>query len=528
MANNKVKTAKTEKSSQGRAHWLPLVAVAFGVSLIIMDATIVNVALPVMIKDIGLTITQAEWINAVYSLMFASLLITFGRLGDLYGRRTLFALGMGLFVIASLLAGFASDGTLLITARVAQGMGAAMILPTTLSTLNTLYRGKERAIAFAVWGATIGGMAALGPLLGSWLTTEFSWHWAFWLNIPAGLFVLYLTLKYIPNSRDETTPRGLDYPAIALSTIGLGAIVFALIEGQRYGWIRQDSGDISPIPFIFTTGVILMAVFTRYQLVRARQKKPVLVDLRILDIKSFRYGSLAALIVAFGEFGLLFTLPLLLQNALGYTALQTGFTVAALALGTFIISGSTPQLTRKYGARAVVRTGLSLEVLAIAAIALTLSDSISGWVVTGWLFVYGIGVGMATAQLTNVIMTDVPADESGQASGLQSTFRQLGSTLGIAILGAALISTFNASTIKNFQAIDESFTSSQQQTIDSTVDSIGAPIQALRDNLSTKAIGDAAQQGLIEASKVTTGIAAGIVGLGLLCTWLLPRHTKDI
>ncbi len=514
------------RAGTGKAHWLPLVAVALGVSLIIMDATIVNVALPVIINDLSLNSAQAEWINAVYSLMFAALLITFGRLGDLHGRRTLFMYGMVLFAAASAGAGLATDGTQLIAARLAQGLGAAMILPATLSTLNAMYQGKERAIAFAVWGSTIGGMAALGPLLGSWLTTHFSWHWAFWLNLPIGLFVLWLIVKYVPETRDEKAQRGLDYPAVGLSIVGLGAIVFALIEGQQYGWWRQESGALSPVPFAFAGGVLLLALFVRYQLARARKRKPVLVDLRLLGVKSFRYGSLAALVVALGEFGLLFTLPLLLQNALGYSALGTGWLIVSLAVGTFIVSGMTPQLTRRLGGRSVVRIGLALEAVAIAALALTLSASISGWLIALWLFLYGVGVGMATAQLTSVILADIPVAESGQASGLQSTFRQLGSALGVAILGSVLIGTLGMATANNIADTTALPPAVRQQNVDAVTDSAGTVIPALQHKQDTKAVGDAASKGMIQASKITAGVAAGIVVLGLAFTWLLPKPQR--
>ncbi|NTW40704.1 MAG: MFS transporter, partial [Cellulomonadaceae bacterium] len=198
--------------------WWALATVALGVSLIIMDATVVNVALPVVITDLTLSPTQAEWMNTAYSLAFAALLLTLGRLGDLYGRRRLFGVGMAVFVLASVAAGSSATGSTLIAARLVQGVGAAMILPATLSTLNAVFRGRERAIAFAVWGSTIGGMAAVGPLVGGWLTTDVSWRWAFWLSIPVGLLVLAGIMTVVPETRDDTSPRGLDLGGVALSS----------------------------------------------------------------------------------------------------------------------------------------------------------------------------------------------------------------------------------------------------------------------------------------------------------------------
>ena len=325
-----------------RRRWWALATVALGVSIIIMDATVVNVALPVIIEDLGLTATQAEWMNAIYSLVFAALLLTVGKIGDLHGRRRVFLVGISLFTLASVAAGFAANGQALIGARFFQGVGAAMILPATLSTVNALFTGKHRAIAFAVWGSTIAGMAALGPLVGGWLTTYYTWRWAFWINIPVGLLVFAGILWSVPETRDEKARPGLDLLGVTLSALGLGAIVFALIEGQNYGWWRQDDGSISPVPIAMAAGLLLMWGFVVTQRARARDGRVALVDLGLLDVRSFRYGAIAALIVALGEFGLLFTLPLLLQNALGYSALGTGWLIVSLAVGTFLISGATP------------------------------------------------------------------------------------------------------------------------------------------------------------------------------------------
>ena len=262
MSVDKNDTAdSTNDQRAGKGRWFALAAVALGVSIIIMDATVVNVALPVIIEDLHLDATQAEWMNAVYSLMFAAFLLTLGKLGDLHGRRRLFLIGIIIFVLASVAAGFSQTGNELIAARLVQGIGAAMILPATLSTVNAIFTGRERAIAFAVWGSTIGGMAAVGPLVGGWLTTYVSWQWAFWINVPVGLIVIAGILLYVPETRDDTTQRGLDISGVALSALGLGAIVFALIEGQNYGWWHQDSGAISPVPIAMALGVELMATF---------------------------------------------------------------------------------------------------------------------------------------------------------------------------------------------------------------------------------------------------------------------------
>lgn len=472
--------------------WKAMPFIALAVSLIIMDATVVNVALPVIIRDLSLSASDAEWINSIYSLVFAALLITVGRIGDLYGRKKLLIVGISIFGLASIVASVSTSGATLIFARFLQGVGGAMVLPATLSTVNALFKGKERGIAFAIWGSTIGGMAAVGPVVGGWLTTVSSWHWAFLINIPIVAIVLFGTFAFIPETKDPHVDKAADVAGIALSIVGLSLIVFALIEGIRFGWWKTLekfsiasftwSWSISPVVVAFLLGFIIMAIFVRIEKSRALATKPVLLDLNLLKIKSFRYGSIAALVVALGEFGMLFSLPLFLQGGLGYSALRTGVLILALAMGTFLISGGTPQLSARMGGRAVVRLGLALEAIAILGMSISFSLTVSSAVIAAWLFLYGAGVGLATAQLTSVIMADVPVAQSGQASGLQSTFRQLGSSLGVALLGALFFTTLGSTQIQ------------------------GADIL-----------------GLLDAVKTTTLVAAIVIGFGLAATLALPQ-----
>ncbi|MBO0898707.1 MFS transporter [Cellulomonas sp. zg-ZUI22] len=509
-----------------RRSWLAMGTLSLGVSLVIMDATIVNVALPVVIEDLGLDSAGAQWMNAIYSLVFASLMLTVGRIGDLYGRKRLYAIGLVVFMLASLGAGSATSPAMLIASRLVQGLGAAMVLPSTLSTLNAMFTGRARGIAFAIWGSTIGGMAAVGPLVGGWLATDVSWRWAFWLNIPFGLLALVGIARTLDETRDPTLQRGADVPGVLLSSIGLAGIVFGLIEGDYYGWWFTDAGDLSPVPVALALGVLLVAMFVVVERRRVRQGKVALVDLSLLSIPSFRYGISAALIVSMGEFGLLFTLPLLLQGALGYSALGTGWIVLWLALGTFLVSGATPRLAERLGQTTVVRVGLVLEAVAIGGLALTMSLTVPGAAIAAWLFLYGVGVGMATAQLTSVILVDVPVAESGQASGFQTTVRQLGSALGVALLGGLLITTMTAQTQAR---LDDSALPREVQegVVDVVHESAGAGIPALAADPSTADAAVDAEQALVQASRITTGIAAGVLLVGVAVTFALPHRAAD-
>ena len=307
-------TSETTTSAlTGRKRWVALLFLALGVAMIILDATVVNVAIPTMVEDLGLSTTDAEWVNAIYALLFASLLLLSGRLSDIIGRRLMFVGGVALFAVASVMVAMSDQAYELIGARAFQGVAAAMILPASLSVLNAVYRGKDRAIAFAVWGATIGGMAALGPLVGGWLTTYASWHWAFLINVPIAIAVVIGVLLLVPETKDTVDKRGIDPSGTLLGTLGLAALVFGIIEGQNYGWISPKKpftigGWTWPLDNISAPGValilavVLLAAFVWVEARRKAAGKVVMVDLGLFNIRTFGVGNAVAAIVSLGEF----------------------------------------------------------------------------------------------------------------------------------------------------------------------------------------------------------------------------------
>ena len=396
-----------EKPANG---WIPMLFIGMGTALIIMDATIVNVSLPSMIEDLGLSSIDAEWVNAIYALTFAALLIVFGRIGDRVGRRRMFTLGALIFVLASIYAAASRSGEHLITARALQGVGGAMMSPTSLSLVNSLYSGKSRNIAFAIYGSIIGGMAALGPLVGGFLTTNFSWTWAFWINVPIGIIVIIGALRVVPESKDPSDTTGLDVVGALLSALGIGLLVFGLIEGRNYGWWRAtedvtfagveiSEGELSPVAIALMLSAISLVTLYFVETRRTRAGKSALIDFSLFRIRTFGLGSAAALIVSLGEFGILFSLPLFLQSVLGYTALGAGALLATLAIGSFVSAPTAASLANKYGARFVARMGMALEVVGIVGLGLIISPSSTAWQLAIWLIIYGMGVGYASAQL---------------------------------------------------------------------------------------------------------------------------------
>ena len=515
--------------------WTPMIFISLGVALIIMDATIVNVILPSIIRDLGISSIDAEWINAVYSLTFAALLIVMGRLGDRYGRRLIFMLGTLVFAGSSIMAATSTTAAVLITARAIQGMGGAMMSPTSLSIVNSLYKGKSRGIAFAFYGATIGGMAAVGPLLGGWLTQTFSWHWSFWINVPIALFIFFGLWKFVPEAKAEGDVGKPDFVGAVLSTLGIATLIFSLIEGRNYGWWKAiedvsflgrpwPAGGLSPVAYSFIIAAISLIGLYVFETRCTSAGKSALIDFKLFLIPTFGFGSFAGLIVSLGEFGILFSLPLFMQSVLGWSALGAGGLLASLAVGAFFAAPTAAKIANSRNPRFVARLGLVLEIIAILGISIFVSPSVSGWVLGIWLFIYGVGVGYATAQLTSLIMSDVPAQKSGQASGTQSTARQIGSAMGTAVLGTILFVSLHGHTYDNVSAPPSNLPVAQATVIADIVEkSAGTAIPTLADPPGSPDIQVAASQAFADSLSSTGFAAAGFLALGLLATLKLPK-----
>ena len=520
-----------------RRRWLGLVAISIAVALIIVDSTIVNVAVPYIVDDLGLSSSQVQWVQESYTLVFAATLLIWGTVADRIGRRRMLLIGVVVFVAASVLAAVSGSGEALIGARIIQGFGGAMILPTTLSLINAGFTGRERGIAFAVWGSTIGGMVAVGPLLGGWLTTSFSWRWAFGINLPIGLLIVAGVLLFVDESRSPRRER-VDVVGALLSAVTFATLAFGLIEGRTYGWwmITKPfqlgpwtwSSGLSPVAVAFAVTLLAGTVFVVRTLRRTADGRPTLFRFDLFGIRSFRNGNIAAMIVSLGEFGIVLSLPLWLQNVLGYTAFQTGVVLLALAIGSFTASGLVTVLSARLTAAAIVRIGIVAEIVGIAGLGLVIGPSTSWAAVAPCLFVYGFGVGLATAQLTGVVLVDVPVERSGEGSGLQSTARQVGSALGIAILGTVLFTTAGA-------RLDAGLTdlgvpeSARAGIVNAVVESAGGAIPALAEDPRTAAAAPVAEQAFSDATRYAAFTAAGFLVLGLLATLSLgdPRQGRQ-
>ncbi|MFE6860417.1 MFS transporter [Nocardia sp. NPDC057668] len=516
--------------------WITLAVLALGLSMVVLDGTIVTVSLPVIIADLNLSFTQAQWITSIYAVVLAALLITAGRLGDRLGRRAVFAVGVLIFLAGSVLAASATAAWPLILGRIVQGIGAAAVMPGTLATMNALFRGRDRIIAFAIWGSVIAGVAAIGPLVGGWLTTNYTWPWIFLVNIPLGALVLIGLVLFVPETKMKHSAPGLDIDGFLLSAAGFALIVFALIEGQTYGWWKplrdfplagftwSATAPISPVPILLALGALALFLFIKWELHRNLIGRSALLDPHLFRIPSFRWGNITAFAVALGEFGLLFVLPLFMVNVLGLSTLGAGYVLAAMAAGAFLSAGVAEGLVRKVGAVRVVQIGLALEAVSIAVAAICVTPHISPVWLAVILVGYGLGLGMASAQLTGTVLGDVPAEYSGQGSATQSTVRQLGSAFGVAVVGALLSVALGHDLPRRLDDVTELPAAAADTVATATRESAGGAIEGVREHGGAPAVLDALEQGFTDATRTTLLAAAIFLALGLAAATKIPHR----
>jgi len=531
-----------------RTRWIGLLFISMAISLVIIDGTIVNTIFPEIIKELSLSSTEVQWVQESYVLVFASTLLIWGSLADRVGRRRLLVIGILIFIASSVWAGSADGASSLILARIVQGFGGAMVLPTTLSLVNATFQGRERGIAFAVWGSTIGGMVAVGPVLGGWLATDFTWRWAFLINLPLGVLIVVGLALFVIESKAPGEKESLDWIGAALSVLFFGPLVFGLIEGRVYGWwsvneknafslggFSWPSEGLSVIPVALTLAVVAGVLFVLWEIRRQRKDLGVLLDLNLFRIASFRNGSLAALIISMGEFGLIFAIPLWLQNVMGMTPIGAGLVLLFLAGGAFVASGIGGALSGKLPPARAVQIGVLLEIVGIVGFGLVASTE-TGWVaIAPFLFVYGVGVGLATAQLTGVIMVDVPMEKTGQGSGSQSTVRQIGSALGIAVIGTMLFAGTGTSLENRLDDLGVA-SSIQAGVVDAVVDSAGAAIPQISDSLlrmqvdqtTADAVQSASGEAFTDGARIAAYFAAGFLVLGFFSSFRLGRSAKVV
>jgi EmrB/QacA subfamily drug resistance transporter len=413
--------------------WWTLVAIAFGLFMIMLDNTVVNVALPSIKRDLRISIVELEWIAAAYALVFASLLITGGKLADMLGRRRVFIAGLFVFTLSSLACGLASTAGFLIGARAVQGVGAALMTPASLSILAATFPARQRGTAIGIWAGVTALAQAIGPLAGGLIVENINWNWIFFVNVPVGAAGIVASLAFITESRDTSDEQSIDLPGLITSGVGLFAMAYALIEGNEYGWRSPE------IVGLFAAALVLLSVFVA---IEARRRLPML-DLSLFKIGTFTGANVVALLVSLAMFGVFFYVSVYLQSVLGFTPTQAGATFLPMTLLIIVVAPFAGRISDRVGSRWLMGGGMTL--LGISLLFYQRAGVHSNfWTLLPAMVIGGVGMASTISPMTSAAMGAVEVDKAGVGSGVLNTFRQLGGALGIAATGAILAAYLNA------------------------------------------------------------------------------------
>jgi EmrB/QacA subfamily drug resistance transporter len=432
MTPNETKTAGLGSAAAARNPWAALLVLCLGFFVILLDTTIVNVAIPTMLSSLHASLDQILWVVNAYLLTLAVLLITGARLGDILGQRNLFVAGLGLFVVASALCGFSQDPNQLIAARVLQGVGAAILSPQALVIVAAIFPAERRGAALGILSSVTGLAAIAGPTLGGLIITYLDWRWIFFVNLPIGFAGMALAFRFVPDLRPGRRHR-LDLVGVALASIGLFAVVFGLIEGQRYDWAAIAGSPVT-IPEVIAAGLVVIGGFLAWERFQAEP----LLPLQLFRNRNYSIMVWLSGLNFFGMFGFMLTTTIYLQSVLGFNALTAGLTTVPLTLAMSGVAPFAGRLTDRVGGRYILMAGCLLFAAGVITAANVASLTATSWTFVVPLGLSGLGMGFMAAPIMTEAMREVPPVLTGAASGLLNTSRQIGAAIGAAVVGAVL------------------------------------------------------------------------------------------
>ena len=410
--------------------WWTLVAVSLATFMTYLDNNIVNVAIPTIQRSLYLSVAGLEWVVSGYVLVFAGLMLVGGRLADVYGRRRVFLTGLSVFTLSSLAAGLATTGGMLIAFRAVQGLGAALLVPTTLAIIIATFDDvRERTRAIGIWTAISALALAFGPLIGGFISQNFHWGWIFFINVPVGIITFAMAVAWVAESRGRSASRRLDVPGLASSAVALFALTYALIEGHARGWTSaQITGS-------FAVSAAAALVFV---LIEARSQHPM-IQISLFRSRVFSGGTLVMMMWAFGVFGIYFFTSLYLQSILGFSPVKAGLAFLPMALVLAVFAAISEQVAARISAHRTVALGLAIMAGGLYLFARQGMHASYAGLMPGFIL-FGAGAGLMNAPLTNAVLESVPADRSGVASALMNASREVAGLLGITVIGAVLSS----------------------------------------------------------------------------------------
>jgi EmrB/QacA subfamily drug resistance transporter len=517
--------------------WITLAIIVISAFIVVLDNTVLNVAIPTILREFHTTLPSLEWVITGYALTFATFLIIGGRLGDVFGHRRVFVIGAALFGIGSLLASIShSVGMMILGEAIIEGLGASLMLPATLAILSTTFHGRERATAFAAWGATAGVAVAFGPVVGGFLTNFYSWRWAFRINVVIAPLAIIGALLYMQKGERRTQRVRFDLPGAAMIAVGMFSLVFALSEGGIYGWVTPikdftvaghdiwpATHTISIIPLFFLLSAATLTLFVFYERAKERRHGFPLFEFAYLRFKTYRYGLLTGVVLSMGQLGITFVLPVFLQDGRHISPWHNGLWV--LPSGIFVIVGAQlgGRLINRFGTIQVVRAGLVIYELGLLAMLHVISLHLTALELLPGLALYGLGIGFALAQLTNVVLSEIPPEGSGVASGANTTVRQVGAALGVAVIGTVLtVQTVNHA-IQHVKA--SSLSAAIQAQAIAGIHDRGSGYTPARgtSHATAEVVRTAVEQGVVHGTRVALVFALIVVAIGSLLSLLIPN-----
>lgn len=512
----------------------PLVALGAAQFVMVLDQSVMNVSISQLVDDFDTTVTTIQGVITLYSLMMATLLLTGGKLGDIFGRRRIFTVGLGIYAIGSALTAVAPSVTVLLLGwSVLEGIGAAMVLPALAALIAGNFEGPARKVAYAVIGGIAGAGIAIGPILGGWATTALSWRVVFVGEVVLVLGIL-AAVRLVDDAPTDGPRPGLDWVGSVLAAVGLGTVVFAMLQSSAWGWLQPKSSPVEPLgfaltPFVIAAGATVLWGFVRWQRRREATGRDPLVHLDLLDNRPLRAGLIGLFSQNVILMGVFFVVPLYLQLVLGFNALETGIRMLPVSIAMFVASAAGSRLSNRMSVRAIVRTGLvtvgSGAVLLLATVQPDLADV--GFAAS--MAALGVGMGLLASQLGNVVQSSVDASGRGEAGGLQYTGQQLGSSVGIALIGAIVLSGLAGvflSTIEQDERIEAAVVDQASVTISEGIDFVtSADVEAAA---TAAELDPSTVDALVEDYEVAQlqALRAGLLAAVLLAVVSLPftRH----
>ncbi|WP_198346445.1 MULTISPECIES: MFS transporter [Nocardioides] len=529
----------TKSDTGPRTNWLPLVALAIAQFVMVLDQSAMNVSISALVADFDTTVTTIQAVITLYCLVMAMFMLSGGKIGDIIGRRRTFVVGLVIYACGSALTAVApSVAVLTLGWSVLEGLGAALVLPAMVALIAGNFEGASRKVAYAVIGGVAGAGIAVGPILGGWATTEYSWRIIFAGEVLLVALILVMTPKVADAARTGPAPK-LDIVGTVLSAAGLGLVVLGVLQSSTWGWVAPtDESPVTPFGFSLTLfvigfGVVLLWCFTAWQGRRERGGRDPLVHLALLKVAALRSGLIGLFSQNLILMGVFFTIPLYLQLVIGLDALETGLRMLPVSITMFLASAAGSRLSGRYPVRSIVRAGLATAMVAAVLLLATIDPELDNSSFAWSMAVLGVGMGLIASQLGNVVQSSVDASGRGEAGGLQFTGQQLGSSLGVALLGAIVLSGLTSAFVSNVSS-DERISNAVSEQVGVAVgsgidfvsaDQVGAAAQeAGLDDPTSEALVDDYEAAQLQALKAGLLAAAGLAMLSLAFTKDLPHE----